>query len=733
MAASYSVRTSTYLKMRLNPKLNELGAVLGGTFTFEDVHAMGMTGIILRHVTFQPNIEGAHPYHFQSVVVYPEVTGMFVGDLNASRIELNQMSASLDLSHDDTVDLIWVKSVLHRIQEDNNNSANAGKISNKLLSLMPQLVFQSCALDVAISANNQVKIEVPVQTVSLESIKNKQIELSREPVKVCYTGRYSREETCLDASVAAVWLDNRIRLSEVNIQNFSSHGLTVNTSSLDGIEFSHNDHRSLIYIDSGLVNGHLDFGESSAFSDLSGDYSVSFKEFEIVHESEANRLGFGVSLMSSEESAARLFGGYAFDQRKVAVTLETSQFDFARFLTHAEFSKWLKFEALPVSGQLETIVDLGKSQAYVDFDVNVANCALTSSALSNAPLSQINGNLAMTAWADMSEKTFTIEHAHGSLGEIPFDFAALRQKNASGGHRFDVLFASAGQSDGFIASLPVGFAPMLTGYSLTGPYGIRLGLSFDDNDYDALMLDAEFMLDEVQTLKYDPRSDFSRLVGDSFMVRVNAASVPISIGPKDPNWARFYDLPRETAYAFVASEDTKFFMHNGFDIRAIRASLIADLKADKVVRGGSTISQQVVKNLFLNHDKTASRKFQEAFLTWQMERTLPKIRIIELYLNLAHWAKDVYGIREAAKYYFNKPISQLTLRESLFLVSILPNPIVFGRQYSKNQLSSSRINKMLTVGTFLRQANRISEAEWEAAVPLIKEGKISDRPRPVIE
>ncbi|MCL2325303.1 MAG: transglycosylase domain-containing protein, partial [Proteobacteria bacterium] len=162
-------------------------------------------------------------------------------------------------------------------------------------------------------------------------------------------------------------------------------------------------------------------------------------------------------------------------------------------------------------------------------------------------------------------------------------------------------------------------------------------------------------------------------------------------------------------------------------------SLVANLKADRVVRGGSTISQQVVKNLFLNHDKTLSRKFQEAFLTWQMEKTLPKIRIFELYLNLAHWAKDIYGIREAAAFYFSKTVSQLSLREALFLASILPNPIIFGKQYAQNELSSSRIQKMVNVGNALRATNRISASAWEAALPLIREGKISDRPRPVVD
>lgn len=273
---------------------------------------------------------------------------------------------------------------------------------------------------------------------------------------------------------------------------------------------------------------------------------------------------------------------------------------------------------------------------------------------------------------------------------------------------------------------------MLTGYQLTGPYSFQINLAYTESNIDALSLNTDFNLDSVKTVAFDPRSDFNLLKGNGFKVKVNAATVPIFIGPHEPTWATFYDLPRETAYSFLASEDGKFFTHTGFDIRSIKASLIANLKADKVVRGGSTISQQVVKNLFLNHDKNASRKFQEAFLTWQMERELPKLRIFELYLNLAHWAKDTYGIRAAAEYYFQKPVAQLTLRESLFLASILPNPIVFGNQYAEGKLSSSRLNKMISVGNALRQANRITPEAWESEQMLIHEGRISDRPRPSV-
>ena len=120
-------------------------------------------------------------------------------------------------------------------------------------------------------------------------------------------------------------------------------------------------------------------------------------------------------------------------------------------------------------------------------------------------------------------------------------------------------------------------------------------------------------------------------------------------------------------------------------------------------------------------------------MTWQMEKRLSKIRIFELYMNLAHWAKDTYGIRDAAKFYFQKNIRELTLRESLFLATILPNPIIFGKQYADNKLSPARVQKMINVAHALYGAKRIDKSTLDETVELIKQNKISDRPRPRIE
>ena len=727
LAVSYGLRTSLYLKARLTPKLAELGEKLDGQFSFDDIHAMGLTGLILDQVTFTPNQPDIAPLTFQSVTVYPALMGMFVGDLDASLVEIEGMNGHFNFGDDNSPDVLWLKSLAnHAAHEDEVNIVTGIGISENSHSI-PVIRCDNCKVTATLPDDINVSVHVYEHEITFHSIED--IQLKGLPIHACLIRTEANE--CLDFSIDGLAIGDTIHIANAEISHLDEEGISLNSASFHSIGIARNERRNMLVIENGQIDMHL--SDEFPLQFLSGDYLFEFTQLEILHEREANRIGIGIQLREPSGATARIFGGYAFDDQKLAFTFDTSQFDLARFLQTADFVDKLRFDSFPISGYFSAIIELSEKRAWFDVDAGVQHGAIFSPMLSSQSISEINGTIKMKAWADLLEKTFEVEDAEGMLGKIPFHATLSRMKTMTDSYQCNFNVKSSGESADFIVSLPNGFAPNITGYQLSGPYSLQLGIAYDESDLDDLALNVEFNLDQVETVKYDPRSDFNLLAGDAFEVKVNAATVPITIGPRRPEWTSFYDLPRHTAYAFVASEDGKFFTHSGFDIRAIRASLIANLKADKIVRGGSTISQQVIKNLFLNHDKTASRKFQEMFLTWQMEKKLPKLRIFEMYLNLAHWAKDVYGIRSAAQFYFQKNVSQLTLRESLFLASILPNPIIFGRQYAKGKLSSSRLNKMNVVGQALRQANRISSAEWEEAQPLIQKGIISDRPKPVIE
>lgn len=144
--------------------------------------------------------------------------------------------------------------------------------------------------------------------------------------------------------------------------------------------------------------------------------------------------------------------------------------------------------------------------------------------------------------------------------------------------------------------------------------------------------------------------------------------------PRRVPWVPLSAISPKLRAAVVASEDHSFYRHHGFDYDELWASLLADLAAGRYRRGGSTITQQVAKNAFLSREKTISRKFREAILTWRLEHALSKDQILEAYLNVAGWGDGLVGAASAAHFYFSKPPAELTWAESATLAGILSNP-----------------------------------------------------------
>ncbi len=126
--------------------------------------------------------------------------------------------------------------------------------------------------------------------------------------------------------------------------------------------------------------------------------------------------------------------------------------------------------------------------------------------------------------------------------------------------------------------------------------------------------------------------------------------------------------------AVLIAEDDKFFAHEGFDWESLRKALDANIRKGRILRGGSTITQQLAKNLFLSSRQSLWRKLREAAIAFKLEHALSKKRILELYLNLADWGRGAYGAETAAQRYFQCPASELSLSQSVRLASVLPNP-----------------------------------------------------------
>ena len=166
--------------------------------------------------------------------------------------------------------------------------------------------------------------------------------------------------------------------------------------------------------------------------------------------------------------------------------------------------------------------------------------------------------------------------------------------------------------------------------------------------------------------------------------------------------------------AVLIGEDDKFWSHEGFDYEAMQKAIEKDIKAKKFKLGGSTISQQLAKNLYLSPSKNPLRKIREAIITWRMEKALTKKRILELYLNVAEWGdRGIFGIEAASRAYYGKKAAELSPEEAARLAAVLPNPRKF------NPLGNSRyvihrsgliFNIMVRRGIVVPDYEEVSEA-----------------------
>ncbi len=189
----------------------------------------------------------------------------------------------------------------------------------------------------------------------------------------------------------------------------------------------------------------------------------------------------------------------------------------------------------------------------------------------------------------------------------------------------------------------------------------------------------------------------------------------VELCPRSKSYVPISEVSPYLIKTVVLTEDSSFWTHQGFDFDEMKKSLEKNLKTGKFKRGGSTITQQLAKNLFLTEEKTLLRKFREAIITLRLEKVLTKKEILERYLNVVHYGKDLFGIKAAAQFYFRKSPSQLNIIESAFLTFLLPSPQKYSVSYSKHQLTPFAEHRLQQIIDNLYQYQRISEIEYQTA------------------
>lgn len=270
----------------------------------------------------------------------------------------------------------------------------------------------------------------------------------------------------------------------------------------------------------------------------------------------------------------------------------------------------------------------------------------------------------------------------------------------------------------FFSSIPEGLMPTISGLQVSGDMSYHLALSFDMNNLDSLQFSVnakkypDFKIKKYGNVNLTYPNDtftYNAYLEGKLMRR-------IALNDRNPNFVKYKDVPEEVINCILYSEDPSFFRHRGFLESATKESLIKNLKEKRFARGGSTISMQLVKNLFLNQNKNLMRKAEEAILVWLIEQNnlIPKERMLEIYVNVIEWGPNVYGLTEASRYYFDKSPSRLTPEEAIYLAMIIPRPRKFmytfdntGHLRDSYELHFSKIKAKLYDNNIVRDTSRV--------------------------
>jgi hypothetical protein len=270
-------------------------------------------------------------------------------------------------------------------------------------------------------------------------------------------------------------------------------------------------------------------------------------------------------------------------------------------------------------------------------------------------------------------------------------------------------------------SLPKGLFNNLQGIKVQGDMSFSLFADVDFANPDSLKFNVDLSPYNFKINAFGAENFYA--INDTFTYVVFENGFALREIPIDNNYIGYTKLntiSTNLLNAVVTSEDGGFFFHKGFDFDGIRYAMVQNLTNKRFARGGSTITQQIVKNVYLNRSKNIMRKAEEALIVWLIEtqRIATKERLLEIYFNIIEWGPNVYGPIEASKFYFDKLPSNLSLNESLFLTSIIPRPKSFTSSIdSLGNLTPFIWENHLRIARIMLERGTISQEEFDKLEP----------------
>lgn len=329
----------------------------------------------------------------------------------------------------------------------------------------------------------------------------------------------------------------------------------------------------------------------------------------------------------------------------------------------------------------------------------VGGITVDSRRIAREPVGGIAFQATGTLTVDVPAREMTFEQGRIRVGDVETAAAgSFTYRHGTPALRI-ALAGTGARCQDLLEAIPPALRSDLPGLEFGGTADFHVAFDVDFADLSSTVFDLQ--ADSRCLVVAAPEAvNMARLRGTfrHEVVLPGGMSRTLMVGPGSPAWTPLEAISPYLTAAVIVTEDARFFEHSGVSIADLRHAIVRDLRAGRFVYGGSTIDMQVVKNVFLDREKTFARKLQEVILSWWMNQALDKNQILELYLNVIEFGPGIYGVRDAAMRFFGRCPDDLSPLEAVYLAKVLPNPTARHRMYLDGVVPPAwraRLNRVL--------------------------------------
>ena len=420
------------------------------------------------------------------------------------------------------------------------------------------------------------------------------------------------------------------------------------------------------------------------------------------------------------DQGGAITASYARDENaRWQVEVEAGTLPLQRLAPWLPFIPWHAPERGTARFHLRVEPPEGRTEATVlevSGNVTVDHFGLRHPGLAREPLDALSASLSGRATLDLERRRVTSPGISAELNGLRFFLSGSAERGRDHSAVDAVLRVPVFDCDLPRRVLPPAAVGPLAGFLFSGTLAGDLHIDLDTRRLGDTVLDVNVQ-DGCDVSQSSVEVGLRRL-GNPFIQRVQEPNNVVRTfltGPGTPAWTAFEAISPFVVGAVIQREDGGFYRHHGFSPDEVRGALIRNVNAGRFAFGASTITMQLVKNVFLAREKTLVRKLQEVALTWWMERSLDKTSILELYLNVVEFGPGIYGIGPAARFFFGVEPRDLTLLQSIYLATLLPAPVPRFAFYERGAVPMETLHRLRSIARSMGAARLIEQADADRA------------------